>query len=510
MRRAPWRWWRRAGIAAVVALSAAPVAALVPAALANAGVAATALSERRLALLARSVDLALAVAAVDVVIGTAAALWAWSASPRAARVVLGIAAAGLFVPPAAHAAAWAAVVGTTGAARGLLATVAAQATAFLPVALLVAWAGLACLSRDVVEAARVHGGDSRAIRRIAVGSAGPATLVGGALVALLALGDYAAPSTFGVDTFAMDVFAEHAANGSASALALSWPLLAIGLLAVAAIAGPVRSLAERTGGTGSAWHTPPRLGAATRSMMGAAALASAGAVAFVVIALAYGAEAPARAAVAIGNAMPDLLATVGIALAAGAVAGVVALAGGMPPRPGAGPSTLGVALAVGAVVVPPPVVGAGLITLWNQPATSALYDSALMPVLASCARFVPLAVLVVAAAAGRFDRTVLEASLVAGGPLRAASRVALPLLAPAALGAALLVLALAAGELGATIMVLPPGTSTAVVRAYNLLHFGAAADVAAIALAVTIGGAAAAVLAVRLLAQPFAATRSRA
>ena len=73
-------------------------------------------------------------------------------------------------------------------------------------------------------------------------------------------------------------------------------------------------------------------------------------------------------------------------------------------------------------------------------------------------------------------------------PRRAWAAVLAPSLAPSALAGSLVVAALATGELGATLMVLPPGSSTATARAYNLLHFGALGDVAAIGLLVAACG----------------------
>ena len=80
---------------------------------------------------------------VDTLVAGAAVLWAHSAPPRRAKLVLGVALAAAFVPPVAHAAAW---VGVGDAARrildlaasplaGLPAVVLAQSSAYLPLCL---------------------------------------------------------------------------------------------------------------------------------------------------------------------------------------------------------------------------------------------------------------------------------------------------------------------------------------------------------------------------------------
>jgi iron(III) transport system permease protein len=140
------------------------------------------------------------------------------------------------------------------------------------------------------------------------------------------------------------------------------------------------------------------------------------------------------------------------------------------------------------------VVGAGLVALYNNAWTAAVYDSPAMLVLAALARFAPVAAIAVSVTASPLDRGALEASIVTARPARAYRRVVAPQLLASAVAGGLLVAAFAAGELGATLMVLPPGTSTAVVRAFNLLHYGASEEVAAIALAVAAIGVATALV----------------
>lgn len=501
MKPAPWRWFRAGALVVVFVLSVMPLAFLVPAAAMHPDVALAALSARRLALLVRSVDLAVVVALVATALGTVAALWAWCHRGPAARAIVAIGVVGMFVPPAAHAAGWAALVGTTGAARGVVTTTAAHVTAWLPIAFLIAWLGLSAIDRDAVDAARVGGGDGRAVFVMGLRGVAPAATIAAAMVALLALGDYSVPSTFSVDTYAMEIFAEYAANGPETALALSWPLVALGALTVFSISGPFAALAERAGGSLGAWAAPPRLPARGRLVLAAGAGVFGLGAGLVLVTLGVGTAGPAAAARALSQAAPDLWTTAWVAGVSAVVAGGVALLGGIPAAPGRPLPVAFFAVAVGAVVAPPPVVGAGLIAVWNRPETALLYDSALMHVFASCARFVPLALVLAASAAERLDRAVLETSLVSVRPSRAAFRVVVPQLVPAAVAAALIVLALSAGELGATIMVLQPGSSTATVRAYNLLHYGAASDVAAMALAVALAGVAAAGLAVRALSR---------
>ena len=58
----------------------------------------------------------------------------------------------------------------------------------------------------------------------------------------------------------------------------------------------------------------------------------------------------------------------------------------------------------------------------------------------------------------------------------------LPLMAGGLSAALVVVFALSLGEIGATLLVIPPGLGTAALRLYNLLHYGAPASTAGLAL----------------------------
>jgi len=145
------------------------------------------------------------------------------------------------------------------------------------------------------------------------------------------------------------------------------------------------------------------------------------------------------------------------------------------------------------LALPAPLIGIGLVSLWNRPAGAAVYGSAAMPVLAALARFAPLAALLGAAFIRRLDPALEEAARVFSPRLPALARVSLPLLRPGLLAAGGVVFALTLGEIGATLIVIPPGMQTLSIRIYNYLHYGATETVSALCLvaaALSLGGAA--------------------
>ncbi len=144
-------------------------------------------------------------------------------------------------------------------------------------------------------------------------------------------------------------------------------------------------------------------------------------------------------------------------------------------------------LVIAPLAVPAPLIGIGLIALWNRPVLGAVYGTALMPVLAWLARFTPLAALVFAAQLRRLDPLLIDAArLFQTSRSKTWLQIYLPMLAPGLLAAGFIVFALCAGELGATLIVAPPGRATLIMRIYNYLHYGASEIVAGLCLFMTL------------------------
>jgi iron(III) transport system permease protein len=152
------------------------------------------------------------------------------------------------------------------------------------------------------------------------------------------------------------------------------------------------------------------------------------------------------------------------------------------------------------LAVPAPLIGIGLITIWNKPFVGIVYGSNLMPVLAALARFTPLAAIVLLAQLRRIDPLLTDAARVFHTrQSKTWIQIHLPMLAPGILAAGFIAFALCAGELGATLIVAPPGQATLTMRIYNYLHYGASETVAGLCLMMIMGALIAGVLAVLVL-----------
>ena len=139
------------------------------------------------------------------------------------------------------------------------------------------------------------------------------------------------------------------------------------------------------------------------------------------------------------------------------------------------------------LAVPSPLIGIGLIAIWNHAATARIYTSTAMPIMAAIARFAPLAALMLLTQMRRTDPILLDAARIQQkNDLHTWLRIRLPLLRPALLGTMAIIFILTAGELGATLLVAPPGEATLAMRIYSFLHYGASEAVAGLGLVMSL------------------------
>ncbi len=162
---------------------------------------------------------------------------------------------------------------------------------------------------------------------------------------------------------------------------------------------------------------------------------------------------------------------------------------------------LGKAAAVSAsaacLAVPGPLVGIGLIWLFNHPDApirNFLYDrTILVAAIGQAVRAFPLCMLIVWHALNTMPADLLEAAQLDGaGVWTRLVRIVFPLRWPALAIAWLAAFVVAIGELAATILAVPPGVTTLGVRISQLLHFNIQNELAGLCLILM---AAAAVLA---------------
>lgn len=451
---------------------------------------------RRAQVLAASIGFALAVAALASAAGIAAALYCWRRDSSLANVARYAALLSAPIPPYLHALAWlplcAALPGRgAGSISGWISAIWVQMLAVLPFCFGLAYFALQSLDQRTLEAARVYGSDRQTLLRVLLPLLRPAWLAAAALALLLTLTDHAVASLFSRSTSSLEIFEQFSAShDAAQALVAAIPLLLATLLLLFPLAHFWKSCAQRPAGRNSR-QEPLRLrGWAAHGLAAGAILLVLPFAALLATLLRQGGR-PAVWGQSLLAGAHDAGTSAGAALAAALVAGTISIAVSriVRSRP-----VLGWWIVCAPLAVPSALVGVGLIWLWNRSLPFTPYGTVAILGLAILARFLPLAVLAVAAWRSRLDPELLEAGQVFASPRRAMLEIELPLLLPGIGAGAAVVFLLGLGELGATLLVVPPGSGTLALRIYNYLHYGASDSVAALALCL-IGLSSAAVLA---------------
>jgi iron(III) transport system permease protein len=474
--------------------------------------AAPVLSAERTDLLVRSAGLALGVAVGAMGVGLLAAtvLWRWRSGPLAHARWLVLALAP--VPPYVHALAWSSTAhGVSGwlTGRGIptatftgtWAAAWVQAMALLPLAVALALVAIDNVPDDLVEAGRVTVPDGAVFGRIVLPLARPMLVAGLGVLFVLSVVDYSVPTLFQVNVYSLAIFAAFSAsNDPASAVVVALPLVGLAVLAVMASQAGIRQAAQRAVRARPASGVPWRWPGPMRAVQVFACAVLAGQILVPLCALSAAVGSPEVLVATVVAARSEVALSLAVAVGAAVLCLPPALA--VADRLAAGGRVsrvwwLGVTLPL---ALPAPLVGIGLVAAWNH-ATLPVYGTALMPVLASAARFAPLAAIVLLAQLRRIDPGLVDAARVHQvSAWHGWLRVRLALLAPGLVAAACVTFALALGELGATLIVVPPGQQTLTLRIYNYLHYGGSDTVAGLCLAMVGTAIAAGTVAVATLA----------
>jgi iron(III) transport system permease protein len=132
------------------------------------------------------------------------------------------------------------------------------------------------------------------------------------------------------------------------------------------------------------------------------------------------------------------------------------------------------------LAVPAPLIGLGLIRLWDNEWSSGIYQSCLIVILAWFARFLPLAIFLVHGALARVPRELESAAALAGrGVLERFYAVVFPIALPGLVAAWLATYVLSATEFSATVLIAPPGASLLAPSVINLTRRGQDPEIAA-------------------------------
>jgi iron(III) transport system permease protein len=353
----------------------------------------------------------------------------------------------------------------------------------------------------VFEAARMvqgRGGVCRIATRVLI----PPALGAGLLVFAATLTEFAVPQLMRVRTVGEAVYERIQEGDLAAAAALGLPLLPLVVLAgaigacilartrVASLAGLEGEVPRFTDRAASHRGDVPAgimtLCAVTPALiLPVASLAWLVATARLPSASALGAHRVLRASGFVESlrgawdlAQNDAVRTILLAGVAATLATIFAIVlARLTSRLGWGPvlGVLGAGLAV-----PAPIVGLGLIILWNHGWSAAVYQGSMIVILAWLARFLPVAIFLAQGALARVPRELEGAAALAGrGPFERLLAVVLPNAAPGLGAAWLAAYVLSATEFSATLLIAPPGSPLLAPSIVNLMRRGQDPEIAA-------------------------------
>lgn len=355
-------------------------------------------------------------------------------------------------------------------------------SAFMPLVMILTMAYLRSINPRLEEAARLHARWPSTLRRITLPMILPGIFFNATLVFLLALGEVGAPMFLRYAVLPVETLTQFAAFydfGAATAAAM--PLLVITLLVLALERRYLRDRVYRLRPTAprrslivplGPWRVPA---VAVVSVL-AGAIVILPLISVVASSLSpFGyPEAWSKAGGSLGRSL--LLASLGATLLTvlGFLCGYLIHHRAL--RFWRAVDTLTLLL----FTLPGAVLGIGLIALWNRQATSFLYSSAAMVILAYLAQYTAITSRITLATLGNLPQSLEEAAQMTGARWFARIRhVVLPAAFPGVAVAWLIGFIFCLRDLGASMLVYPPGQDTLPVRIYTIMANGAPSLVAA-------------------------------
>lgn len=406
----------------------------------------------------------------------------------------------LLVPPYIYAIGWfyvlgrgglvGAVLGPAAAARtsslffGLPGCVGVLSVTFMPVIMLLTVAFAAAVPPRLEEAARLVAGWPAVLSRITVPLAVPGLALGALLVFLLALGEFGVPMFLRYDVYAVESYTQFSAfydAEAATAAALPLALIALLLLALerrflGVTVRPLPILAPTSKALRLSLGRGPGVAALLVLSLG-----------LFLVALPLGALAnQAGSGVALAEAVRrggDALArSLGFAAAgATALTALGFLLGYLAWRRALPGWRLVDAATILLFALPSIIIGIGLVTVWNRPATSFIYATPLIVVLGYVAKYTALTSRAMASALAQLSPSIEEAArLVGAGWFRRTGRIIVPLVGRGLAVAWLVGFLFCLRDVGLTMMVYPAGYDTLPVRTFTLMANGPPALIAAL------------------------------
>jgi iron(III) transport system permease protein len=388
----------------------------------------------------------------------------------------------LVIPPYVLALVWIFLTGYSGISYSLPGAAFVLGIGFYPLSMLASEAGFRRLNASLEEAGLMIAHPRQVFLRITLPLVAPLVAAAGLLVFALSVAEFGVPGLLRVRVFTTEVFTAFAALydfGRATALAV--PLLMVTLIAAVMARW---SVGERLLTPSTTWRPAVPSRSPTRKAVTLLSL-----LAFIVIVAALPIAVLAghaqRMVESVVPSWPAIRFSILLSLAAAtSIVLLGVLLGYARGRMQSRGAMLADLILIAAFAVPSTVVGVGIIGLWNRPAIPIeVYSSPLTIVLGYMARFLPVAVLIIAASVRQVPVSTEEAAEISGASWgRGLWGIVIPQIRGGILGAWVAVFVFTFGELGTTVLIAPPGESTLPVRVYTLIANAPQGEIATLAL----------------------------
>jgi len=405
----------------------------------------------------------------------------------------------LLIPPYVQAAVWEPALGKAGTLSRcwsslfgvewsippILAAAGVLAFAYYPVVLLLVLSGLRCVDKSAEEAALLLGSPWKTMRSVTVPLITPHIISGSVFVMIFSMLDFGVPDIFRLRVYPVEVFVQFSGlYDERSAIVLSLPFLLVTACLVYFQAKVMKGRKYVSFSMDGAGESRKPLIHVRRSAAAFPTVLLALSVGFPLGCLALKTGRLATFWDALASSLPEIVYTFKLAAAAGFLATTMAFfLSHFIERSDGVKKSLWQYLSQLPFAAPGILLGIGLIKVWNRPGTSWLYTSSLIVVVGWVAYCTPFCVRVMLSSFQQVPRQAEEAAHVAGSGWSAIFvRILFPLSRRGLTAAFLLAFVLSAGNLGVALLVIPPGTGTLPIKIYNYMHYGAAADVAALCL----------------------------
>lgn len=369
------------------------------------------------------------------------------------------------------------------ALSGFWAAAVALAVGLWPIMGLLVSAAARTADADLDDAARLERGGLRHLLFAVLPPLLPALGAGVLLIFMLAAQDFGVPDLMGVKVYSVEVFSEVSAEFNLVAAATrTLPLLAACVVVLFLLWAAVGRASFGTWGAAAREPTPLALGRGRYVATTFLALVVGGTWVLpflVLVARSLAPHAYAKAWVAMAPPLYHSLAF--SAQGATLMLAIGLLCAYTIERSGKTRTAAGELLCAFPLAVPGILVGLGMISVYDRPGLLGyLYRTPLMVVLAYVAQFITFAALPSLVLLRAVDRSVQESAQVEGADGAKALRFILVPLLWRGIGAIwALCFLLCLREVSATVLLQPPGTQTLSLAIFDLMHYGADAQVAA-------------------------------